>query len=147
MNAVRELPPITVSNYDFDRLVAFGLAASHFGDCVADFLLSELRRATLCPTRELPEDVVSVNCRVSYRLDDHSTLHTQDLVHPNDLVDPEQEISATSLLGIALLGLRAGDRMPFCDAATSCEYLVEVVSVDLRGSEHDSHASKVFDRR
>ncbi|MHB2207808.1 GreA/GreB family elongation factor [Methylobacterium sp. CM6257] len=147
MNAVRELPPITISNYDFDRLIAFGLAASHFGDHGADFLLSELRRATLCPARELPEDVVSVNCRVSYRRDDHSTLHAHSLVHPSDLVDPEHEIAATSPLGIALLGLRAGDRMPFCDAATGCEYVVEVVSVDPRGGEEDPHASQVFDRR
>ena len=143
MNAVRELPPITVSNSDFDRLVASGLAASHFGDRDADFLLSELRRATLCPARELPQDVVSVDCRVSYRRDDRPTLHTQDLVHPNDLVDPEQEISATSLLGIALIGLRAGDRMPFCDPATGCAHRVEVVSVNLRGSEDDSHTSQV----
>lgn len=113
MHAVHELPPITVTTRDFDRPVAFGLDAYLRGDRHADFLLSELKRATLCPPRALPGEVVSVHRWVHYRLDDDPTVRGQLLVRPLDLTDLPDGLSVASPLGTALLGLRLGDRMPF----------------------------------
>ncbi len=113
MHAVHELPPITITTRDFDRLVVFGLDAYLRGDRRADFLLSELKRATLCPPRALPGEVVSVHRWVHYRLNDDPTVRGQLLVHPHDLTDLPGGLSVASPLGTALLGLRVGDRMPF----------------------------------
>ncbi|KMO33314.1 elongation factor GreAB [Methylobacterium tarhaniae] len=132
MHAVHELPPITVTTHDFDRLVAFGLHAYLRGDSHADFLLSELKRATLCPPRALPGEVVSVNGRVLYRLDDEPALREHRLVHPLDLAGRPDELSVASPLGMALLGLRVGDRMPFCDNHRGTQHVVTVAGIDRR---------------
>ena len=127
MHAVHELPPVTVTTRDFDRLVVFGLDAYLRGDRHADFLLSELKRATLCPPHALPAEVVTVHCRVRYRLDDEPSVREQLLVHPLDLTSRPDGLSAASPLGTALLGLRMGDRMPFRieDAGTWHVVMVE----------------------
>ncbi|WP_336489881.1 GreA/GreB family elongation factor [Methylobacterium nigriterrae] len=132
MNAVHELPPVTVSTHDYARLVVFGLDAYLRGDTHADFLLLELRRATLCLPRELPGEVVSVNCRVIYRLDDEPRLRSHLLVHPHDLADLTDELSAASPLGTALLGLRVGDWMPFCDNRLGTQHVVTVEGIGWR---------------
>ena len=63
----------------------------------------------------LPEDVVSTNCRVIYRIDDEPKSRAHLLVHPEDLIWTGAEISVTTPLGTALLGLRIGDRMSFVE--------------------------------
>ena len=56
--------------------------------------------------------MVSTNAKVTYRIDGgRPTAHV--LVHPQDLLWPGAELSVLTPLGIALLGLRVGDRMPF----------------------------------
>ena len=78
-----------------------------------EFLLSELRRAALCHPDALPEDVVSTSAKVTYRLDGEGHSRAHILVYPEDLQWPGAELSVLTPLGIALLGLRVGDRMPF----------------------------------
>ena len=126
MHAVHELPPITVTTLDFDRLVAFGLDAYLRGDHHANFLLSELKRATVCPARAVPSEVVSVHRWVHYRLDDDPIVREQLLVHPLDLTDLPDGLSVASPLGTALLGLRLGDRMPFRIEGTDTSHVVTV---------------------
>lgn len=135
MHAVHELPPITVSTRDFDRLVVFGLDAYLCGDRQADFLLSELRRATLCPPRALPGEVVSVHRWVHYRLNDDPTVRAQLLVHPHDLTDLPGGLSVASPLGTALLGLRVGDRMPFRIDDAGIQHVVMVEGIGRRFSD------------
>lgn len=129
MHTVLELPPITVTTLDFDRLVAFGLDSYLRGDHHADFLLSELKRATVCPARAVPSEVVSVHRWVHYRLDDDPTVRGQLLVHPLDLKDLPDGLSAASPLGTALLGLRLGDRMPFRIDGTGTSHVVTVEGI------------------
>lgn len=129
MHAVHELPPITVTTLDFDRLVVFGLDAYLRGDSHADFLLSELKRATVCPPRALPGEVVSIHRWVHYRLDDDPTVRGQLLVHPFDLTDLPDGLSVASPLGTALLGLRLGDRMPFRIDGTGTWHVVTVEGI------------------
>lgn len=129
MHAVHELPPITVTTHDFDRLVTFGLDAYLRGDSHADLLLWELKRATLCPPCVLPGEVVSVNCRVLYRLDDEPAVREHRLVHPLDRAGRPDELSVASPLGTALLGLRVGDRMPFCDNRDGTQHVATVEGI------------------
>lgn len=146
MGAVRKLPPITLPTYDFDRLVAFGLAAYQRGDPDADFLFSKLERAVSFSASPPLGDVITVTCRVSYRLDDEPTVHARRLAHPSSAVGSEEEISAASPLGVAMLGLRRGDRMPFRDNATGREHVVEIADVEPTRSTDDAVPPRPFDR-
>lgn len=116
MNVPSHPPPITLAANDYNRLlfVAMLRRRQHWRE--PDFLLKELRRAQLCHPAALPEDVVSMNCRVTYRLDDEPDSRIHLLVHPEELIWPGAEISVTTALGTALLGLRVGDCMSFVDA-------------------------------
>ena len=112
--------------------MAFGLDAYLRGDRHAGFLLSELKRATLCPPRALPGEVVSINSRVRYRLDDDPTVRGQRLVHPLDLGAAPDGLSVASPLGTALLGLRVGDRMPFRIEGAGTRHVVTVEGIGWR---------------
>ncbi|WP_414470791.1 GreA/GreB family elongation factor [Microvirga sp. M2] len=115
MNAQHDLPPITLATSDYNRLLFTAMMRQKQNRRIPDFLLKELRRATVCHPASLPEDVVSTNCRVIYRLDGEPKTRAHLLVHPEDLIWPGAEISVTSPLGTALLGLRVGARMPFAE--------------------------------
>ena len=115
MNAQHPLPPITIATCDYNRLLFTAMIQNEHGPRTSDFLLEELRRAEICHPAALPEDAVSMNCRVIYRIDDEPKSRAHLLVHPDDLMWPGAEISVATPLGTALLGLRVGDRMPFLD--------------------------------
>ena len=132
MKTGHDLPPITVATCDYNRLMLTATIARRRGDPHAEFLLAELRRAALCRADDLPDDVISTNCRVIYRTDDAGAAHARLLVHPDDLKRPGAELSVTTPLGIALLGLRVGDRMPYSAGEESPEHEVVVEGVGLR---------------
>lgn len=116
MNACRALPPITLASCDYNRLLFTVMLAPSPGEPALSFLLSELRRANVCHPAALPEEVVSTNCRVIYRVDAEPSTRAHLLVHPADLIWPGAEISVISALGSALIGLSVGDRMPYVEA-------------------------------
>jgi regulator of nucleoside diphosphate kinase len=129
MNEQHHLPPITIATCDYNRLLfTASICQGHSGQA-PDFLLGELRRAKVCHPSELPDDVVSTNCRVIFRVDDEPKPRAHLLVHPEDLVWPGAEISVTTPLGTALLGLRVGDRMSFVDDGTMHEVVVEGIGL------------------
>jgi regulator of nucleoside diphosphate kinase len=132
MMASHDLPPITIATCDYNRLMFTAVMGRRRGDRNADFLLSELRRATLCHVDDLPDDVISTNCRVIYRIDGGPKKHADLLVHPEDMKWPGAELSVTTPLGIALLGLRIGDRMPYPLDEKSPEHEVMVEGVGWR---------------
>jgi regulator of nucleoside diphosphate kinase len=113
MNRTIELPPVTVATHDYNRLMSIAAMESKRRRSHRKFLMSELRRASLCHPDALPEDVVSTNAKVTYRLNGSGNSTAHVLVYPEDLLWPGAELSVMTPLGIALLGLRVGDRMPF----------------------------------
>ncbi|SCY58062.1 GreA/GreB family elongation factor [Microvirga guangxiensis] len=116
MNTQHELPPITLAASDYNRLLFTAMIQQKQGWRTPNFLLKELRRANVCHPGALPEDVVSTDCRVIYRVDDEPKSRAHLLVHPEDLIWPGAELSVTTPLGTALLGLRVGDSMSFVEA-------------------------------
>jgi len=116
MNAQPHLPPITLASSDYNRLLFTAMIRQKHSRRSPNFLLRELRRAKVCHPAELPEDVVSTNCRVIYRVDNEPKPRAHLLVHPEDLIWPGAEISVTTPLGTALLGLRVGDSMSFVES-------------------------------
>jgi regulator of nucleoside diphosphate kinase len=115
MNAQHDLPPITLASNDYNRLLFTAMIQQKHSRRTPDFLLTELRRAEVCHPAALPEDVVSTNCRVTYRIDDEPKSRAHLLVHPDELIWPGADVSVATPLGTALLGLRVGDRMSFQD--------------------------------
>jgi transcription elongation GreA/GreB family factor len=113
MNTAGDLPHITIATDDYNRLMSLAAMDPHRRGPRRQFLLCELRRAALCHPDALPDDVVSTNAKVTYRLNGGGRLMAHVLIHPQDLLWPGAELSVTTPLGIALLGLRVGDRMPF----------------------------------
>src|SRR4051794_39969534 len=113
MNGTVQLPPVTVATHDYNRLMSVAAFENNQRRPHREFLLSELRRAALCHPDALPEDVVSTNAKGTYRLNRGETPRAHVLVYPEDLLWPGAELSVLTPLGIALLGLRVGDRMPF----------------------------------
>lgn len=129
MDAAREPPPISLPNHDFDHLVAFGLTAYQRGDPNAAFLLGELERAASGRELKPSADTVTLNSLIVYRLDDEPIAQARKLVSPTVSTGADDEVPAVSLLGIALLGLKKGDRMPFRDNSTGQYHVLEVVDV------------------
>jgi regulator of nucleoside diphosphate kinase len=79
---------------------------------LAPFLSAEVRRALFCEDTFLPKDVVVPGSSVSYRLNWQDPTPLRPLVYPNEFHDEAKQISLLSPIGVALLGLRAGDGMP-----------------------------------
>jgi regulator of nucleoside diphosphate kinase len=126
MDAQDRLPSITLASSDYNRLMLTAMIRPEQPDESVGFLLAELRRAAICHPAGLPEDVVSVNSRVIYRIDDEPKSRAHLLVHPDDLIWPGAEVSVATPLGAALLGLSVGDRMLYLDLDGTChEVLVE----------------------
>ncbi|WP_201861395.1 GreA/GreB family elongation factor [Microvirga soli] len=129
MSKQQQLPPITLAANDYNRLLFTAMIQQKDKRMASDFLLTELRRAHVCHPAALPEDVVSTNCRVIFRIDDEPKSRAHLLVHPEDLIWPGAEISVTTPLGTALLGLRVGDRMSFVDNGALHEVFVEGIGL------------------
>lgn len=81
-------------------------------DRLAPFLSAEVRRALFCEDALLPDNVVVPGSWVSYRLDWQGTTPARSLVYPEEFHDERTQISLLSPIGVALLGLRAGEGMP-----------------------------------
>lgn len=81
-------------------------------DRLAPFLSAEVRRALFCEDTLLPDNVVVPGSWVSYRLDWQGATPVRTLVYPEEFHDERTQIPLLSPIGVALLGLRAGEGMP-----------------------------------
>ncbi|HEU4548403.1 MAG TPA: GreA/GreB family elongation factor [Rhizomicrobium sp.] len=105
-------PDILIARSQHKSLKRLVADAFRRRDRVAPFLSAEVRRAALCDDAALPDDVVALHREVSFQLDRSPPTPYRILVFPADFNDPETQINILSPLGVALLGLRRGDRMP-----------------------------------
>ena len=139
-----KLPPVVIHSRDNNDLVLVATIASRLGRSGAEFLLSELRRASLCASEPLPANVVSLGSRVTYRVDG-LTPKTSALVLPDEVHRRWRGLSVLTPLGTALLGLRVGARMAF--HSPEC-VVCEVIVMRVEGSGHEGENSKAaLDRR
>ncbi|MGE3868620.1 MAG: GreA/GreB family elongation factor [Pseudorhodoplanes sp.] len=108
-----ELPPISLAGPDRHRLETLARHAMNEGHPVGGFLLAEVQRATICGENDLPPNVVRVNNWVTFRVDWGFPSESRMLVYPEEYRNAEAQLSVLSPLGAALVGLRAGSRMPY----------------------------------
>lgn len=128
MRASLNLPPILVPRDDYGRLMPLVKALAGQSHPLASPLLLELLRADLCEPDALPCDVVAMDRFVAYRIAGREEPEYRALIHPEAGMWPPAEVSILSPVGISLLGLKLGDRMPLRGAA-GCPQWVEVVAV------------------
>ncbi len=140
-----KLPPVTIHSHDKNDLVILATMASRAGTPDAQFLLSELRRASLCAVEAVPANVVSIGTCVTYKLGKTSVLATGTLVFPSDVNRFHDGLSVLTPLGTALLGLRVGASMPFRSTDGSASK-VEVVCIGSSRAE-DINSKSALDRR
>jgi regulator of nucleoside diphosphate kinase len=126
------LPPITVAAHDHRRLMQTAERLAEQAHPLSAPLLHELHRAVLCMTDELPNDVVTLDTFVTYRLTRGDNLEKRMLIHPDDHMWPPAELSVLTPVGLSLLGLCAGDRMPVIGADGTADACVEVEAVGPR---------------
>ena len=108
------LPPIYVTARDRGRLHTLLAARQRFiPDSVRADLWRELGRAIVCTENDLPGDVVTMNSRALYRPDPGAELQSRTLIYDEDHSSVGGTVSVVTATGAALLGLRAGSRMPY----------------------------------
>jgi regulator of nucleoside diphosphate kinase len=114
---VRELPPITITGLDCERLshLLNGLHAPLVRDLT--LLHRELARADVVPSTSIAPDVVTMNSRVRFADEDKGAPREITLVYPEDASLKTACVSVLSPVGSALLGLKVGQAIewPFSD--------------------------------
>ena len=107
-------PPIRVTTWDHFRLSAVVDAFRLRGwEPVVDFLGAELDRAELVEPAAIPRDVVTMHSCVRFVDRDTGEARTVTLVYPGEEDSRQGRISVVTPVGSALIGLRAGDTMPW----------------------------------
>jgi regulator of nucleoside diphosphate kinase len=106
------LPNITVGETEEHLLtmLATGARLAERSQDVASILLSEMERAKVVPDTDMPTDVVRMNSRVEFELDDGKR-QVVELVYPKDANIDEKRISVLTPIGAALIGLSSGQTM------------------------------------
>lgn len=103
-----EKPAVTLSIPDGERLSGLAEAAAQRSPEVSARLLSEIDRARWVPPAELPPDVVAMNSYVEYYDEGIAAKRRVQLVYPNEADIALGKVSVLTLVGAALLGLKAG---------------------------------------
>jgi len=126
------LPPVMVTPHDHQRLMRTAQELAEQAHPFALPLLRQLHRAILCSVDRLPDDVVTLNMFVTYRLVNGGHAERRALIHPEDGMWPPAEVSVLTPLGLSLLGLRPRDRMQLIGSCGPIGACVEVEDVGPR---------------
>ncbi len=122
------MPPVNIPRNDHARLLNLAHRARLDGHPVAEFLLSEIARAQVLDGSRWEDELVALNRWITYRVDWGPT-ESRVLVHPEEYVSAERQLSVLSPVGAALIGIKAGERMPFI-AIDGTLHIVTVISID-----------------
>ncbi|EIM26790.1 GreA/GreB family elongation factor [Microvirga lotononidis] len=126
------LPPVMMTHKDHRRLMRTARELAEQVHPLASPLRRELDRATLHAPDQLPDDVVTLDRFVTYRLADGGRVERRALILSEDGMWPHAEVSVLTPVGLSLLGLRPGDRMPVIGSDGPMDAWVEVEGVGLR---------------
>jgi regulator of nucleoside diphosphate kinase len=121
-------PPLTLGQSDHAKLYALGEAGLDRNPALAEILLTELDRARVVPDCKLPEGVVRMGSRVTYQTD-AGTEQTVTLVYPVDADIEKGLVSVMTPIGVALVGLKAGQSITWRDRADK-RHKLTIVSVE-----------------
>ncbi len=117
------LPPVYLSESDRRHLAELLQTCLADDPLVARALASEMARAVVLDPEEMPDDVVTMNARVVYRVGPGHRLRFGKLVYPEQPSTTADDISIASPRGVALLGLAENSLMPFADRDGTARWL------------------------
>lgn len=102
-------PDIVVSSTDYNRLGAMldNLPRSE----VADLLASELERARILDTEQMPADVVMMHTTVKFTVLSTGRESTYTLSYPREVNGSEDKLSVLTPVGSALIGMSVGQEI------------------------------------
>ncbi len=103
---------IWITDFDLQRLRKLILDAQgteYRKSVYLQNLISELNRASVVPSREIPASVITMNSRVTLLDLDTQEEETYTLVFPEDLEKTEGGVSVLAPIGTAMLGYKVGD--------------------------------------
>lgn len=107
----RPAPPIAITREDHDRLADLAAAASDRLPEIADRLSAELARARI--VEKAAPTLVGMGARVTFRDDGSGEVRQVTLVYPKDQDLADGRLSVLTPVGTALLGLSAGQSIPW----------------------------------
>lgn len=93
-------------------------------------LRRKLVQAEICSPRSVPDEVVTINSRVTFCVD-AGVPRTANLVRNESQDFPNYTVSVGSLLGLGLLGLRAG-RSITVETETGCLKKINLIRIDFQ---------------
>jgi regulator of nucleoside diphosphate kinase len=100
-----DLPPISVSAHDYDRLRQLAEASAAKFPRASDFLARELDRAQIIGPLEMLPGLVMMGSEVTFRDDTIGKTRTITLVYPHEADIDSNRISVLTPIGAALIGL------------------------------------------
>ncbi|MBJ3784934.1 nucleoside diphosphate kinase regulator [Devosia sediminis] len=121
-------PALTLGKSDHAKLYALGEAGLDRTPDLAETLLTELDRAKVVADDKLPEGVVRMGSRVAYQTNS-GTEQTVTLVYPVDADIEQGRISVMTPIGVALVGLKAGQSITWRDRADK-RHKLTILSVE-----------------
>jgi regulator of nucleoside diphosphate kinase len=111
---LHDLPLVHVTDRDYRCLRSLTRTErSATEETVLRFLARELDRVAVYLPTEIPSDAVTLRSRVIFRADLNQRLESRALVYGRIHSGIGGIVSILTPLGVALLGLRAGSRMPY----------------------------------
>lgn len=104
-------PQITISSLDAVRLekILDSLSYSQFPN--KDDLQEEINRADIVEPREMPNNIVTMNSTVTFKVLSSGKEFSKTLVYPKDAKGAEDTVSVLAPVGSALLGLKEGNQI------------------------------------
>lgn len=115
-------PPIVISASEHQRLSNLAEANQHLPG-VADYLLTELERATIAPGGSVAADIVAMNTELEYRDETNGETRRVTLVYPEAQDIAAWKISVLTPVGAALIGLAAGQSIAWEDRTGETRHL------------------------
>jgi len=103
-----DMPCILVSEKDIDQLEALLERKEYRDNPGLEALRTELARADVVAEDEMPGDVVRMNSRVTFEVEETGQQFHRHLLYPHQLAGEEHPISIMAPIGSALLGLKVG---------------------------------------
>lgn len=132
-------PQITITRLDAERLERLLESLPDNAFPAREQLQAEIARADIVEPREVPPDVVTMNSKVSFRVENHAREFSLRLVYPKDADGSPDKVSVLAPVGSALLGIRQGQAIdwPMPGGSTA---RVEVIRVDEQPERSGNYA-------
>jgi regulator of nucleoside diphosphate kinase len=106
-----DLPPITITTADAERLSLLANGNSSRLPYVAEYLVREIERASIVPPQQALLGLVRMGSRVTYQ--DGDSVRDVTLVYPQEADIERKRISVLAPVGAALIGLSVGQSIEY----------------------------------